>query len=237
MFYLLAFFAVITASFFSFCVITFLIVIHEIGHFLMAYLLGGKIYKILIYPLGGISKFSTSYNISLFKEFIILLFGPLFQILGWLLLIHLFPEKEVLISTYHYGILFFNLLPIYPLDGGKLLCLVFHTIFSYKKAFYFTFCVGYLLLLCFFIFTVFSFSFNVLFLSVFLLIKLMKEYQQIPYFYEKFLLERYLNHYYFKKSKLIRDSDKFCRGYRHLIKEGDFYYLEDEYLEKKYKNC
>ena len=203
----------------------------------MAYLLGGKIYKILIYPLGGISKFSTSYNISLFKEFIILLFGPLFQILGWLLLIHLFPEKEVLISTYHYGILFFNLLPIYPLDGGKLLCLVFHTIFSYKKAFYFTFCVGYLLLLWFFIFTVFSFSFNVLFLSVFLLIKLMKEYQQIPYFYEKFLLERYLNHYYFKKSKLIRDSDKFCRGYRHLIKEGDFYYLEDEYLEKKYKNC
>ena len=203
----------------------------------MAYLLGGKIYKILIYPLGGISKFSTSYNISLFKEFIILLFGPLFQILGWLLLIHLFPEKEVLISTYHYGILFFNLLPIYPLDGGKLLCLVFHTIFSYKKAFYFTFCAGYLLLLCFFIFIVFSFSFNILFLSVFLLIKLMKEYQQIPYFYEKFLLERYLNHYYFKKSKLIRDSDKFCRGYRHLIKEGDFYYLEDEYLEKKYKNC
>ena len=237
MFYLLAFFAVVTASFFSFCVITFLIVIHEIGHFLMAYLLGGKIYKILIYPLGGISKFSTSYNISLFKEFIILLFGPLFQILGWLLLIHLFPEKEVLISTYHYGILFFNLLPIYPLDGGKLLCLVFHTIFSYKKAFYFTFCAGYLLLLCFFIFIVFSFSFNILFLSVFLLIKLMKEYQQIPYFYEKFLLERYLNHYYFKKSKLIRDSDKFCRGYRHLIKEGDFYYLEDEYLEKKYKNC
>lgn len=203
----------------------------------MVYLLGGEIHKILIYPLGGISKFSTSYNISLFKEFIILLFGPLFQILGWLLLIYLFPEKEILISTYHYGILFFNLLPIYPLDGGKLLCLIFHTVCSYKKAFYFTFYVGYLLLLCFFIFTVFSFSFNVLFLSIFLLIKLMKEYRQIPYFYEKFLLERYLNHYFFKKSKLIQDSNKFYRGYRHLIKEGDIYYLEDEYLEKKYKNC
>ena len=92
----------------------------------MAYLLGGKIYKILIYPLGGISKFSTSYNISLFKEFIILLFGPLFQILGWLLLIHLFPEKEVLISTYHYGILFFNLLPIYPLYGSKIFNVIFN---------------------------------------------------------------------------------------------------------------
>ena len=203
----------------------------------MVYLLGGEIHKILIYPLGGISKFSTSYNISLVKELIILVFGPLFQILGWFLLIHLFPEKEILISTYHYGILFFNLLPIYPLDGGKLLCLIFHTVCSYKKAFYFTFCIGYLLLFCFLVFTVFSFSLNVFFLSIFLLVKLTREYQQIPYFYERFLLERYLNHYFFKKSKLIKNTDNFYRGYRHLIKEGDFYYLEDEYLEKKYKSC
>ena len=203
----------------------------------MVYLLGGEIHKILIYPLGGISKFSTSYNISLVKELIILVFGPLFQILGWFLLIHLFPEKEILISTYHYGILFFNLLPIYPLDGGKLLCLIFHTVCSYKKAFYFTFCIGYLLLFCFLVFTVFSFSLIVFFLSIFLLVKLTREYQQIPYFYERFLLERYLNHYCFKKSKLIKNTDNFYRGYRHLIKEGDFYYLEDEYLEKKYKSC
>lgn len=203
----------------------------------MVYLLGGEIHKILIYPLGGISKFSTSYNISLVKELIILIFGPLFQILGWFLLIYLFPEKEILISTYHYGILFFNLLPIYPLDGGKLLCLIFHTVCSYKKAFYFTFCIGYLLLFCFLVFTVFSFSLNVFFLSIFLLVKLTREYQQIPYFYERFLLERYLNHYCFKKSKLIKNTDNFYRGYRHLIKEGDFYYLEDEYLEKKYKSC
>lgn len=203
----------------------------------MVYFLGGKLYKILIYPMGGISKFSISYNISLLKEFVILLFGPLFQILGYFLLVCFFPEKEVLISTYHYGILFFNLLPIYPLDGGKLLCLFFHTIFSYKKAFYFTFCIGYLLLLGFLIFIFFSFSFNLVFLFIFLLVKLTREYHQISYFYEKFLLERYLNHYYFKKSKVIDNSNLFCRGYRHLIKEGNLYYFEDEYLEKKYKSC
>ena len=126
LFYLVAFFAIITASFFPFLIITVLILVHEFGHSLMVYLFGGEVIKILIYPLGGISKFSTSFNISLVKEFIILLFGPLFQIIAWYLLITLFPEKEMLISSYHYGILFFNLLPIYPLDGGKFLCLFFH---------------------------------------------------------------------------------------------------------------
>ena len=236
LFYLVAFFAIITASFFPFLIITVLILVHEFGHSLMVYLFGGEVIKILIYPLGGISKFSTSFNIPLVKEFIILLFGPLFQIIAWYLLITLFPEKEMLISSYHYGILFFNLLPIYPLDGGKVLCLFFHRIFSYRFSFYFTFVIGYLLVLSFLIFTYFHFSFNVIFLSIFLLVKLTKEYRQIPYFYERFLLERYLNHYFFKKSKILNSSSDFQRGYHHLIKHGELYYLEEEYLEKKYKS-
>ena len=234
---MVAFFAVVTASFFPFFVITFLIVVHELGHFLMAYLFRGEVIKILIYPLGGISKFSLSFNISFVKEFLILIFGPLFQIIAWLFLVSFFPEKEMVISSYHYGILFFNLLPIYPLDGGKLLCLISQKVFHYQKAYYFTFCIGYLLLFLFLFFTFFHFSFNVLFLSVFLLIKLFREYKQVPYFYEKFLLERYLNHYVFKKSKLVLNTNRFYRGYRHLVKVGDNYYLEKEYLEKKYKKC
>lgn len=203
----------------------------------MAYLCGGKVLKILIYPLGGISRFSTSFNISLTKEFIILIFGPIFQILACLFLVSVFPDERTLISTYHFGILFFNLLPIYPLDGGKFLCLFFHFFSSYKTAFYITIFCGYCLLFCFAYFYFVSFSFNVLFLIVFLFIKLCGELKKIPYYYEKFLLERYLNYYYFHKSKIVDSLDKFQRGYRHLIKKGDIYYTEKEYLEKKYKNC
>ena len=233
----MAFFAVLTASFFSFFVITFLIVVHEIGHFLIAYLCGGKLLKILIYPLGGISKFSTAFNLSLLKEFLILIFGPLFQMLAYYFLIYLFPEKQGLIFTYHWGILFFNLLPIYPLDGGKLVCLLFHHFLPYKRAFYVTFLLGYLLLFCFFYFCFLSFSINVVFLTTFLFIKLLSEFRKVPYYYERFLLERYLNHLYFSKSKVISSIQQFQRSYRHLIKVGDCYYLEREYLEKKYKNC
>lgn len=225
-----------TASFFSFFVITFLIVVHEIGHLLMAYLCGGSVQKILIYPLGGISKFSTSFNISLIKEFLILIFGPLFQIMAWYILILFFPNKEILISSYHYAILIFNLLPIYPLDGGKLVCLIFHHFLAYKKSFYVTFVFSYLLLFCFIYYYFVTFSFNILFLSIFLFVKLSLEVKQVPYYYEKFLLERYLNHYFFHKSKVINSSDDFQRSHRHLLKMGDNYYVEREYLEKKYKN-
>lgn len=203
----------------------------------MAYLCGGKVLKILIYPLGGISKFSTSYNIALWKEFLILIFGPIFQTLAWLLLLSIFPDKKILISTYHFGILFFNLLPIYPLDGGKLLCLLFHFFIPYKKAFYFTILFGYFLLFCFVYFYFISFSFNILFLVVFLFIKLCQEFRRVSYYYERFLLERYLNCYCFHRSKIVDSLNKFQRGYRHLIKKGNIYYTEKEYLEKKYKNC
>ena len=203
----------------------------------MAYLCGGKVLKILIYPLGGISKFSTSFNLSLVKEFLILIFGPIFQILACYFLVFLFLEKQNLIFTYHWGILFFNLLPIYPLDGGKLVCLLFHHFLPYKKAFYSTFLLGYLLLFCFFYFCFVSFSINVFFFTAFLFIKLMMEFRKVPYYYERFLLERYLNHFCFQKSKVISSFDQFQRSYRHLIKDGDNYYLEREYLEKKYKSC
>ena len=143
---------------------------------------------------------------------------------AWLVLIYLFPDQKSLISIYHFGILFFNFLPIYPLDGGKILCLFFHVFLPYKISFYTTILFGYFLLFCFIYFYFISFSFNILFLVVFLFIKLVQEFRKVPYYYEKFLLERYLNYFYFNKSKIIDSLNKFQRGYRHLIKKNGVYY-------------
>ena len=90
-----------------------------------AHLLGIKVDKIYIYPFGGIAKFHIPYNYSNYKEFLILLNGPLFQFLAKYILVYLFPNYSETINIYHYGILLFNLLPIYPLDGGKLLNIIF----------------------------------------------------------------------------------------------------------------
>ena len=99
----------------------------------MAYLLGIKIDEIYIYPLGGISKFNMDLNISIKKELLILINGPLFQHLAYLILLILLPSKKDIITIYHYSILSFNLLPIYPLDGGKIIKRLLHIFLRFKK--------------------------------------------------------------------------------------------------------
>ena len=204
----------------------------------MAFILGADVKEIYIYPFGGISKFLYDLNISIFYEFLILIMGPVFQIFAYIILINTLSSYTEMITIYHYGILFFNLLPIYPLDGGKLFNLLLSKFFSYRFSMFF--CVVFSLFAITFIFiyeVVYNndFTINLIIIVILLLYKVLFEYNQINYLFEKFLLERYLKNYNFKKSSIINDINKFKRDYHHLIKKGEFYYTEREMLEKKYK--
>ena len=230
---MLAFFSIITASFQSFFIINFLIIIHEIGHTLVAYLFKVKVEKIYLYPLGGIAKFNMDLNISPVKELLILVAGPFFQCLAYFILLFVIPTKTDLIKVYHYGILLFNLLPIYPLDGGKILQLFLEKIFPYQLSFKIIFVISYLslIILCYLLLPLSINGFTMILLLFFFI---EKERHKIDNIYNKFLLERYLKKYSFKKCELIQNEKNFYRGKRHLIKEGDSYCLEKDFLEKKY---
>ncbi|MBQ2639445.1 MAG: hypothetical protein IJF92_01620 [Bacilli bacterium] len=203
----------------------------------MALLLGGELIKINIYPLGGISKFKFDLNISIIKEFLVLIFGPIMQIIGYLILINVLKDYDKLISIYHYSILIFNLLPIYPLDGGKILNLFLSIFISYKKSLI----LSIVLSITFIIIIIFIYSIlnnltlNIIIISIFLIYKVILEYKNINYLYERFLLERYLNNYNFKKGIIINRIHDFRRSKRHLINIDGNYYFEKDILKKKYK--
>ena len=201
----------------------------------MAYILGIKIDEIYIYPLGGISKFNMDLNISIKKELLILINGPIFQHLAYLILLKILPSKIEIINIYHYSILSFNLLPIYPLDGGKLLKLLFNKIISYKKSLKVIINSSYLVLLI--ILLISKKNINLFVMTSLLLVLITKEKNKIDYIYNKYLLERYLNNYKFKNSKIINNINNLYRDNNHIIKKDDNYYLEKEYLEKIYKKC
>lgn len=175
-------------------------------------------------------------NTSIIKEIIILIMGPVFQVLAYFILLKIMPDQIESIKLYHYSILIFNLLPVYPLDGGKLVNLFFSLKFSFKNSFYLEIFISYLMVFLLIIVNRENININLVIIVIFLLYKITKEYKQIELFYNKFLLERYINKYNFKHSIIINNINKFHRNKRHLLKTSNKYYLEEEILKKIYKN-
>lgn len=216
-----------------------LIFIHELGHFLTALLFRVEVDKIYIYPFGGISKFYISLNEKIYKELIILIMGPLTQLLFYFILINLnsFNEYKDLITVYNFTILFFNLLPIYPLDGGKLLNIIFSYCVPLKRSLAISFIISYITIFIFSLYFIINhFSINVIVIISFLLYKVRTEEKNKAYLFDKFLLERYLHRYHFVKRKNVENVNDFMRNQNHLVRVGKRYYTEHDILSKKFSN-
>lgn len=211
-----------------------LIIIHELGHYISAKILGIETSKIVIYPLGGITKFNMDLNTKSIIEFIILISGPLSQNIGYFILINIFKNNIELINTYHIGILLFNLLPIYPLDGGKLLNIILNQFIPFKKSLKLSINISYIFLIILFIYQ-YNIKINIIITLILLIILIKKEEKEIVYKNNKFKLERILNNYNFKKNKIITNIDYLYKDNWHIIREKGQYFEEKDYLLKKYE--
>ena len=91
--------------------------VHETGHILAVFLLGGKVQRIVIGPFGA--KIHAE-GLDGYREALCALAGPVGSFFC-LLLIRIFPVMGLCALVQGS----FNLLPLYPLDGGKALsCLL-----------------------------------------------------------------------------------------------------------------
>lgn len=109
----------------SFLVYMLVLLLHELAHYVVARFLGYKLNKIIFMPYGA----SLSGENNIFKpshEIVIALAGPLLNILfvligvslWWLVPITFAYTETFVISNLVLGV--FNLLPIFPLDGGRI---------------------------------------------------------------------------------------------------------------------
>lgn len=110
----------------------FFVLIHELMHLIVGLIIGGKAEKIYINPF-GVSLEIYSYGKSKpLSKILFYLSGPLINFILAILFFYLNIDtefKEKLIYT-NLAICFFNLLPILPLDGGKILKEIFTIFFS-----------------------------------------------------------------------------------------------------------
>lgn len=126
--------------------------IHELGHMVAGILLGLKIQKIELMPLGFTVAFKVdaSYynkkikngNLLNLKKIWIAIAGPILNFaiatLFYKIDISIFhiPREIVIYTNLLIGI--FNLLPIYPLDGGRILKEIVHIQKGFKKSIIYT---------------------------------------------------------------------------------------------------
>lgn len=100
------------------------IIMHELSHMIVALLLNIDIKEIILLPFGATAKYSG--NVNKCKELIIALSGPLAS----LLFAYLY-DNDVYFKI-NLLIILLNMLPIFPLDGGRILKVILHFIFGEK---------------------------------------------------------------------------------------------------------
>lgn len=94
------------------------VALHELGHSVVARAKGGYIHEIVLYPFGGAAKISNIPKRPI-DEIMVALAGPAVS----LVLALLFRQWELTrFLGYLNGMLFFfNILPVFPMDGGRVL--------------------------------------------------------------------------------------------------------------------
>ena len=179
-------------------IILFIVLFHELGHVLFAKLFNYQIINITIYPFGGITKINKDINTPVVKELLIAMGGMVFQLL-LLIIVYILPITSItkdIFYKYNLSIMFFNMLPIIPLDGSIVLNAILNKFFSFKAAYHIHFfisCIGIIIYLL----SNFWLSLNNYLIVSLFLVKTYYAYKNYNYIFNKFLLERYLNKYQF----------------------------------------
>ena len=175
--------------------------IHELFHCFGALFYKLNINSITFLPFGFYADLDNLYYVKWYKESIIILLGPLSYFFSLILIKILYLNN--VISYYLYlemnktnlFILLFNLLPIYPLDGYRILKIIFELFFVEKKSLKL---INFISIVSTIIFTIYSFNNNQIFILSFLIYNQIIMFLSFKEVYKHFLISKTINNKNFK---------------------------------------
>ncbi|WP_010270842.1 M50 family metallopeptidase [Paenibacillus senegalensis] len=178
-----------------------IVLIHEMGHVYAAKTFGWRVTEVRLLPIGGVAVVEEAGNVPVYQEIWVTLAGPLQN--AWMVLLSLlmlavgwgeeewwnyFLQANLLVGA-------FNLLPILPLDGGKLLQSFLSCGVSYHRTLAVTTQVSLwmsALLIAAALFPWYGtgIQLNLLLIGAFLLYSNWYHYRHLPFYYLRFLMSR-----------------------------------------------
>lgn len=180
-----------------------IVFVHELGHLFMAHEVGWKVKAVRLLPFGGVVEVEEAGGTSARDELLVAIAGPMQNLwmivlakglaeLGWWS-----HEWSAYFIEANLWIVLFNLLPILPLDGGKIV----QALLSYRFSYYSTLLWSIRLSICFSaIIVIYSISpllfelrgikLNELMIGLFLLLSNISALRHIPFLFYRFILHR-----------------------------------------------
>lgn len=141
--------------------------LHELGHFIVAQNFGYKLNKISFMPFGASISGKENVFYSLKHEILVSVAGPmvnLILIIICLALFWLFPSLYFYLEPFYYAnvmTLMFNFLPVYPLDGGRVLYALLKKKHKQEKAYKIIKIIGFIISIFLFVLFIISAFFEI----------------------------------------------------------------------------
>ena len=132
-FFLMAIAVILLGNSFVFLIYMFSVFFHEMAHAQISERFGIKMIEIKIYPFGAV-LYGDIEKLTPIQSIVAAISGPLFNIIIavccialWWLIPQTYAYTDIIVFS-NLTLALFNLLPVYPLDGGK----IFYTLLCFK---------------------------------------------------------------------------------------------------------
>lgn len=216
------------------CFLFLMLSIHECAHMMVAKCFRYPIDGVVIYPFGLCARMRYIGMGHVGKELLIILAGPLTH-LCFPLLFHMLAEMHIISYVYmdylcqmNYSILIFNLLPVYPLDGGRVVQSLYHLVFRYTTAQRLTFLTGIINLFLLFYYRILTTP-SAMIVMGFLLFQIVMSWKQLAF-------ER-MQFYHYRKTHPCtgpmrsNQKDDLYRAYTNMMKTDHGWMMEEDWLK------
>lgn len=189
----------LTGTFVEMFIILMIVLLHELGHYMAASYFNWRIKQVMLWVFGGVMDTDEQGSRPVKEEFLVTIAGPIQHLIIYVLMFlasffSLLPSSIIdTILFYNTTILVFNLLPIWPLDGGKLLFFLLSQRYSFQRAYHTA--LVFSIIICLVIIVIqllfFPFTLSALLIMMFLLLENRADWKKRHFVFIRFLLNRY----------------------------------------------